>query len=399
MTGTGESLLKRCLEGHVFDAARHETCPTCGSPAAGKGRSETADNAQEEPPAETTVQAETSGTTGAGQGPRTEARRPGLPSALKGVRGLALIGGLVGAALLVVAVLTARDDAPSSSVADAPEEVETPQEEPEAPAVFSRQDEEPAPAAAADDFNPSTADPYGLWEMYTPTVNQGPFRHVIEIRPNGSYTVYAGPYSHAGSMTFAGRTYLLHSRTSAYQDGGAFFRPDPDGLVFEGRLGRSVWARVREPSLFDLAGDGIQLPSNLPKVLERMSKHIRATWRNDAVAVMFEVERSRHGAYELKVSFLSPQDQTGLSVTWSRFHSNEFEMGGVNWFDKPLPEAFVDLPEAYAALGAVGPIKRASLGYFNRGGGGGDTYDRAAPPGWLILPEAGQGGLVEGARR
>ena len=199
-------------------------------------------------------------------------------------------------------------------------------------------------------------------------------------------------------MTFTGRTYQLRSRTSAYQDAGAFFRPDPDGLVFEGRLGRSVWARVQEPSLFDLAGDGIQLPSGLPRVLERMSKHIRATWRDDAVAVDVEVERSRHGAYELKVSFLSPQDQTGLSVTWSRFHSNEFEMGGVSWFDKPLPETFIDLPEAYAALGAVGPIKRASLGYFNRGSGGG-TYDRAAPPSWLILPEAGQGGLVEGARR
>ena len=67
---------------------------------------------------------------------------------LRGVRGLALAGGLIGAVLLVVAVLTARDDAPSSSVADAVEEAETPQEEPEGPAVISRQDEEPASGCA-----------------------------------------------------------------------------------------------------------------------------------------------------------------------------------------------------------------------------------------------------------
>ncbi len=427
MAETGESLLKRCEEGHVFDVTRHATCPTCGSPVAGRGRpgpvqngpgrNEPAQNepAQSEPPPAATDAGAPADANIAGAPTKLDGARTKLPAAFRGLRGLALAGGAVGAVLLVVAILTSGDQSPDGARSNA---VEDSAPTSQAPAVIRQQDEATAPSSTApsrdapssnapssnapssnaDDFNPSTADPYGVWEMYTPTANQGPFRHVIEIRPDGSYSVNAGPYSHAGSMTFTGRVYQLQSRTSAYQDGGAFFRPDPDTIVFEGRLGRTVWVRVQQPTLFDLTDDRIPLPANLPAALKRMAANIRASWRNDAVPVRFEVERTRHGAYELKASFMSPQDSTGLAVTWGLYHTSQFDMGGVNWFNKPLPEAFVDLPEAYAALGAVGPLKRASLGYFNRGGGG-NTYDAAAPPAWMINPEAGGGGLVEAVTR
>lgn len=390
MADQPESVLKRCEEGHVFDVAKESVCPICGSPPAGGGAPPIGKEASETPePSAPSVEPP----------PAHTVKEPGVlsrfltnfPQSIGGVRGLA-IGGAVVIALLIVAVIVGGNDAPTDR-----SDIQTagPSETgPSAPAVLPREEERPPKKSS---FSPSTAEPYGTWELFVPMPGSAPMRHVFEIRSDGGYSIYAGPYSHSGRVTFTGRVYQLQSRTSGYQDAGAFSTPDPDTIVFNGRLGRSVWARVRQQSLFDLTDDPLRLPKNVPAALRRMTKHIRDIWREDAEPVALEIKRDRAHNYELKVSFLSPRDKAGLVVTWGRYHSKEFSMGSVGWFDKPLPKNFIDLAKAYASFKSKVPIRKASLGYYTRGRGKGNTYDRAAPPGWLIIPEGARGGLVDAA--
>ncbi|NWG45920.1 MAG: hypothetical protein HXY25_05150, partial [Alphaproteobacteria bacterium] len=286
---------------------------------------------------------------------------------------------------LLIAVLAGRAPAPEPETAG-------PSRAPDAPREVVLID--PPDEPDTERFNPSTAEPYGLWEMFMPLPGQAPFRHVFEIRPEGTYTVDAGPYSHSGRINFTGRVYTLKSQTSVYEDGGAFFRPDPDTIVFEGRAGRSVWTRVTAPGYFDIDPSRHNMPVKVAEALARLKAEMREGWRPDAEPVRLEIERNQHGIYQMKVSFHSPADGTGMTVTRDRFRSSEFAMGGVNWFVKPLPESFIDPGEAAQALGTRAPIKRAQLGYFNRRGGG-NTFDAAAPVGWSLLAEAGPSGLVD----
>jgi len=401
MSEKKESVLKRCEEGHVFDAANNERCPTCGSPVAGsRQREETPDmapppDASREPEAAPAQEAKAPVQEGAGTSAQSQAAEKQvaqnqdgvadvlshLPPWLREPRTLAVIAGSL--AVLFLIALFVGQDAPDTKPQVADQTVS------DDDVVF----DDARPIEEENRFNPSTADPFGVWEMFVPTPGAGPQRHVFEILPNGNYKIYAGPYSHAGHIVFTGRVYQLKSRTSIYEDGGAFSRPDPDTIVFEGRLGRSVWASVGQPGLYDVVDDGSGLPENVPDVLARMTKKMQTTWREDAIAVALEIERTRHEAYDVEVRFLSPTDRTGMIVTWNRFADSEFSVGGTSWFDQPLPTAFRDLKDAYAAMNNKAPIKRAMLGYFARRGGG-ETYDRSAPASWSIIPEAGRSGTV-----
>ncbi|MBI1392311.1 MAG: hypothetical protein GC152_06160 [Alphaproteobacteria bacterium] len=380
------SLFKRCEEGHIFDAAKADACPTCGSPAAGAGRPRP-DAVKETGKEAVTPETAAGGMTAPpGVDERTSAAAEirAKAAASPAGRRIAIAAGLIGTGL-VLALATREPDRTGADPAGADTRSREVVAFDAPPAEEQREADERSAAAASE--------PYGLWEMYTPLPGQAPMRHVFEIREDGTYTIDAGPYSHAGRILFIGRTYQLKSQTSAYEDAGAFCRPDADTISFQGRLGASVWTRVKSPGLFDVDPDRHGAPINVAATLARMTAETHRTWREDATPVSLRIERSRHGTYDMKVSYISPKDQTGLVVTWGRFAASEFAVGGVSWFDRPLGAAFIDPGDAAAALGAVAPVKRAELGYFSRNGGG-NTFDRVAPLAWLIVAEAGPSGLV-----
>jgi len=373
--------LKFCEEGHVFDVAKYDACPTCGSPVAGGGQDAPATETAPQPsPAASDVAA--GPTPVAPMAPQAAA--PGFIDQLLGRLSRfsdtqkMYAGGGVAAVLVVAAliVLLSGGDNPDTvaqrdtDTDDQSRLVDVPEED------ISSTDSS---------FDAATAEPYGIWETF---INLGPmnprWRQVFEIHDDGTYIMHDNVYGHAGRMTITGRHYTLKSRTNVYEDEGIYSRPDPDSIVFEGRLGRSVWTAVKQKPLFELTSVAPQVPKDIPDVLKAMTLDAQAVWRPDAVAVNLEIERNKYTSYDIKASFWSPTDNAGYVLTWAPYKASEYEHEAVRWSQRALPEKFLDLPQAYAELGQKNVLNRATL-----------RVNENSIPVWILLPSYGQGGGVD----
>lgn len=386
MSASDENL-KFCEEGHVFDLSVHEKCPICGSPVAGGGDDEDDQDVAPDAPAPRPA-------TGGDRPPRPnesrgEAHMPGaveqILSSLSSVSSTLssqqklYIGGGFAAVLAIGLVLLLMFSGDQSGA----HKTETKTNAGTEDRLLTTLEEE-APSKDKS-FDAATAEPYGTWETF---INLSPmyphWRQVFQIFDDGSYILHDKVYGHAGRMTFTGRHYQLKSRTNVYEDEGVYSRPDADTIVFEGRLGRSVWTAVKQTPLFTVTAVAPIVPTDIPSVLKAMTADSRAVWRDDAVPVGLEIERNKYNSYDIEARFWSPTDNAGYVLTWAPFEASEYEHEAVSWSQHELPERFLDLPDAYAVLDQKSVLKRATLNFNNNG-----------VLLWLLVPSSGRGGGVD----
>jgi hypothetical protein len=108
-----------------------------------------------------------------------------------------------------------------------------------------------------------------------------------------------------------------------------------------------------------------QIPSGLPQQAAQAMEKAKS-WRPDAILVMVEVnDLSRSGKFDVRYSFYSPSDGSGLWISESAIGGETVNQAGqVNWITKPIPKDFRDLPDAVSEshrLGMEGGIDHATL--------------------------------------
>jgi hypothetical protein len=116
--------------------------------------------------------------------------------------------------------------------------------------------------------------------------------------------------------------------------------------------------------------DGMRaLPKDLPQLMQVATQHARQ-WRADAIPVSLEFRHqdapnpAMRGP-EIRLSFLSPSQGTGLNVTVTTAGARTFAFNQkVNWGTLGLPPIFLDLPAAVRIArknGMKGTVNRANL--------------------------------------
>ena len=224
------------------------------------------------------------------------------------------------------------------------------------------------PQPASQYAGAATVDPalVGTWllEVRLPTP-QGPVAVYWTIDAEGSYTVDAGPLSHAGSMTAGASSWTLTSRTSDFQDGGRYEIGDWATIVMHGRYGIGRWHR-RAPSLaLDTAAISGQLvPTGIPAITDA-ARALARRWQPDALLSMIDYERPDSPNPQppaVRLSFFSPA--TGLGL-WIRGSSAGTSFSGASrGGGSAIPNGFLDLPQAWAVArqhGVQPPLERAVL--------------------------------------
>jgi len=85
-----------------------------------------------------------------------------------------------------------------------------------------------------------------------------------------------------------------------------------------------------------------EIPSGFPEKAEAALAAARH-WRSDAELMLLEVtDYANNGQFQIKYSFFSPSDGTGLVV----MDNNSLPVGAANWGATPIPAQFLDLPAA-----------------------------------------------------
>jgi hypothetical protein len=217
-----------------------------------------------------------------------------------------------------------------------------------------------------------------------------------DIRADGTYELSGagGAVVHTGSFHAAAGQWSLDSPIWG-KDGGGYQLPNPNTFVATGRLGVGVWVRASSsPTAATGVGeivmatqpDGARaLPKDIPELMHAATRRARL-WRADAIPVALEfkhldVPNPAMRGPEVRVSFLSPSEGTGLFVTVSASGTRTFEFNQrVNWGTISLPPVFVDLPAAVRIArkhGMTGTANGASLRVWSPSG---------APPvlAWMV---------------
>jgi hypothetical protein len=121
-------------------------------------------------------------------------------------------------------------------------------------------------------------------------------------------------------------------------------------------------------------------------VVARTWLEIARPWRDDAMPWRMEIEPWKNGEFVLKIMFVSPRDQAGMSVKLYKFQHSVTKHDKVTWPPRAMPADFIDLPQAieiYTQHGRPGPYKRFVFGYEKYGGWG-----------WAAVPKVDRGGKM-----
>jgi hypothetical protein len=219
----------------------------------------------------------------------------------------------------------------------------------------------------------------GSWEIYMPNA-VGASHWVFEFRPDGTYTLHAPVVGHAGTFDVPspGR-WSLQSRTSNYVDGGTFELTDPNTLLLQGRFGPGQWKRVTYPRMLpDAPLAGQRLPVGLRPIVAFETAIARREWHTDAIPVVLDTKQENYGSFYVEIDLYSPSTHSGRLVTRHTYDRTTKDFPSVNWGERALPTAFMDVLDAVAAAhaaGMKGPLARASLHDWKRAG-----------PVWQIFP-------------
>ncbi|MEZ5922010.1 MAG: hypothetical protein R3C60_11745 [Parvularculaceae bacterium] len=198
----------RCPEGHIFDAAPHDDCPTCGARAPAASPPEPAPVALAEK---------------ASQHSSSPSRR------------LILIAAAGAVFIALVAALMLRSEPTDKPLGGIPSQ------------AANKHDQQ------TKKVTPSIV---GSWALDVPMPQGGLAHWTIEFDRDGRY-IFSDPTNGAthegtyqakdGAWSINGtwtRNPILPSGT-AYTDGGNFSLPTADSLELQGRAGSAVWRRVR----------------------------------------------------------------------------------------------------------------------------------------------------------
>jgi hypothetical protein len=103
-----------------------------------------------------------------------------------------------------------------------------------------------------------------------------------------------------------------------------------------------------------------EVPSNLPQKAATALRRAQQ-WRSDAELMIIDInDYGNSGQFQIKYSFLSPSDHTGLVM----LDNNTLPVGAANWGSVPIPTHFLDLPvavEQARAHGMRGAFNKAIL--------------------------------------
>lgn len=206
----------------------------------------------------------------------------------------------------------------------------------------------------------------------------------VSIKTDGTFTQQSGNSgtwectdAAKGVVTLRWRHGGLVNRMHLSPDGQGLSSTDPSQpLVSAKRIGAvsakkgDLQASAAPNVVLTTQPDGVrQLPKDLPELMHAATRRARQ-WRQDAIPVTLEFHHrdapnpTMHGP-EVRFSFLSASDGTGLFVTVTAAGTSTFEVNqAVRWGTVSLPPLFVDLPAAVRIArkhGMKGPVNRASL--------------------------------------
>jgi hypothetical protein len=141
------------------------------------------------------------------------------------------------------------------------------------------------------------------------------------------------------------------------------------GLTIRDASGETEWSKVSSDTPMKSGMDDI-VPKpatwplrDLPGIARRARDYVRAKWQGDAELMSIETKLVKsnesgttnvstpEGGVELKMEFYSPSTQQGMSFTPGASDNALFPEGVIDRANsKPLPDNFLDLPDAVAIL-------------------------------------------------
>lgn len=348
--------LIRCLCGHMYDPGHHQACPECGRPAA----AESASKPVTEPPQPFPP-------------PPTPASRPGTPLSIP--RWVWKGGGIaLGVVVLAVVMKQFAGDNDQTGV----------------------QTTAPVTTDTTLATTEKCAAVVGEWEWFTGGYVQFSddgrafFKPTADAPPALTATWTCDPGTGAYTVIWS------HGFTDSLKlyDGNRVIQGTSNtGVDVSGK--RYIDPARGMPPLQTVAAGSQAIPRNLP-ALARAAHPVATNWRPDAYLVSLRIRKDgwpNKGAFYVEMSFYSPSEHTGLWVSTHLKGSKVMEAGTVSWGTEPIPETFIDLPEAVQAArkaGMQGLISRAQLRVNRRSGNESALL-------WNITPELhGHGaGLID----
>ena len=168
-----------------------------------------------------------------------------------------------------------------------------------------------------------------------------------------------------GTFTFMGGG--AHGYVAAFKIG--FF----GGLTTRDTLfGTVKWSKISasdamKSGMDDIVPHDARWPlKDMPGIAKRARDYVRKKWKSDAELMSIDVKLLKsnqagianvgtaEGGVSLDFRFYSPDTQEGLQFSPSSAAGALFQLGVIEQYGRPLPESFVDLPEAVSQLKARG---------------------------------------------
>jgi len=225
----------------------------------------------------------------------------------------------------------------------------------------------------------------------------------VTINPDGTFAQQSGNAGSWECTNAAQGRFTLRWRQGGYvnqlalsADGKSLSSADPtQQFVTAKRVGTGANVQPRQDAsalpassalMMSTQTDGSHLlPKDLPQLMKVAMQRARQ-WHADAIPVLIEFQHqdapnpAMRGP-EIRLSFLSPSQGTGLHVTVTTAGARTFAFNQkVNWGTLALPPIFLDLPAAVRIArknGMKGPLNRANLKIWTPSG---------APPvlAWMV---------------
>jgi hypothetical protein len=204
-----------------------------------------------------------------------------------------------------------------------------------------------------------------------------------------------------GTFTFMGGA--AHGYAAAFKIG--FF----GGLTTrDTQFGDVKWSKISSSEkmasgMDDIVPQDASWPlKDMPGIAKRARDYVRSKWKPDAELISIDVKlvknneaalsniKTTQGGVDLTFRFYSPDTQEGMQFTPSSPAGSIFPLGVIDRYGEgPLPDNFVDLPDAVAVLKSRGmrakQIYQAQLQDWGRGGSAGGAQLNGVE--WMIDSE------------
>jgi hypothetical protein len=209
----------------------------------------------------------------------------------------------------------------------------------------------------------------GTWTTVMPD-NAGGQRIFLQVRRDGSYTLYSSVYGSAGKFEVTPpNRWSLSAATTTYSDQGTFRLAGENKLMLTGRLGTGEWRRVTMPPYFDeITAFGQRVPAGVRSFVFTAVISAREDWQSDAIPVMLRVtpEPAGHGPayFQITLSLYSPSTGAGRQIVAAPYSREVRDIQTGQLSKHPITSNFVDLLKAIEIAhrnGMNGALKEALM--------------------------------------